>query len=338
MRTGIGPFACRLSRTVASQIFLSAWAVLGVSVVLPSDTARAAEFGADPWVKGFTDIYAGILPSAPGFYFRTDAYHYEASAERTVLNGFVQANVEQDLTATIATLTYVTPWKILGGTYAFGVAPAMMAVDVNVGIGLPAITGPLGLITIGPFNFETGDTNLAPGDTGIIPVILGWNAGNFHWNFALFGLAPTGDYSTRQLANTSLNHWAIMPRVAATYFDPKTGWQLNGSAIYVFNFENEATDYLSGEILNLEGNITKNFGRWGVGVTGYAMIQPTGDSGAGARLGSFESRVNGIGPLITYTLGDPRNPLTFIGKYYQEFDAKNTFEGHSFDIAFTAKF
>lgn len=27
--------------------------------------------------------------------------------------------------------------------------------------------------------------------------------------------------------------------------DPKTGWQLNGSAIYVFNFENEATDYLS---------------------------------------------------------------------------------------------
>jgi hypothetical protein len=50
------------------------------------------------------------------------------------------------------------------------------------------------------------------------------------------------------------------------------------------------------------------------------------------------SRVNGIGPLITYTLGDPKNPLTFIGKYDQEFDAKNTFEGRSFDIAVTAKF
>lgn len=129
-----------------------------------------------------------------------------------------------------------------------------------------------------------------------------------------------------------------MPRVAATYFDPKTGWQLNGSAIYVFNFENEATDYTSGEILNLEGNVTKNFGRWGVGVSAYAMIQTTGDSGAGARLGDFESSVNGIGPILTYTLEDPRNPLTFIGKYYQEFDAKNTFEGHTFDLAFTAKF
>ena len=100
----------------------------------------------------------------------------------------------------------------------------------------------------------------------------------------------------------------IMTCVAATYFDPKSGWQLNGSAIYVFNFENEATDYTSGEILNLEGNVTKNFGRWGVGVSAYAMIEITGDSGAGARLGDFESSVNGIGPILTYTLGRSAQP------------------------------
>jgi hypothetical protein len=318
------------------QILLACLLALA-AFLAPATSSRAAEFGANPWVKGFTDIYAGIVPSVPGFYFRTDVYHYEGSAERTVLNGFVQLGVDQDLTATLATLTYVTPWKILGGTYAFAVVPAMMAVDVNVGIGLPAFTGRRGN-SFGPFNFEAGDTNLAPGDTGIVPLLLGWDRGNFHWNVAAFALAPTGDYSRRQLANTSLNHWAIMPRVAATYFNPKTGWQLNGAAIYVVNFENEATDYLSGDILNLEGNVTKNFGRWGLGVTGYAMIQTTPDSGAGARLGAFESRVNGIGPLVTYTLGDPRNPLTFIAKYYEEFDAKNTFEGHSFTAAFTAKF
>jgi hypothetical protein len=38
-----------------------------------------------------------------------------------------------------------------------------------------------------------------------------------------------------------------MPRVAATYSDPKAGWQLNGSAIYAFNFENEAANYHSGD-------------------------------------------------------------------------------------------
>ena len=67
-----------------------------------------------------------------------------------------------------------------------------------------------------------------------------------------------------------------MPRLAATYFDPKTGWQVNGAAIYSVNWENPATDYETGDILNLEGAITKNFGRVGVGVAGYAMIQTTG--------------------------------------------------------------
>ena len=42
--------------------------------------------------------------------------------------------------------------------------------------------------------------------------------------------------------------------------------------------------------------------------------------------------------FLSYTVGNPANGLTFIGKYYQEFDAKNTFEGNAFDIAFTAKF
>jgi len=108
---------------------------------------------------------------------------------------------------------------VLGGTYAFGIVPSIMAVDVDVGIQLPGFTGPRGN-TFGPTNFDVSDHNLALGDTGLIPIVLGWNAGNFHWSMSAFGLAPTGDYDTRQLANASLNRWAVMPRLAATYFDP----------------------------------------------------------------------------------------------------------------------
>jgi hypothetical protein len=164
MRRGIDPSRSWVARARRLSVSLGLLALLVLAISVPSRSARSAEFGADPWIKGFTDIYAGILPTAPGVYFRTDAYHYQGSAERTVFNGFVQLGVEQELTATIATLTYITPWKILGGTYAFGIVPAMMAVDVTVGIGLPQITGPLGR-TFGPFNFEFGETNLAPGDT-----------------------------------------------------------------------------------------------------------------------------------------------------------------------------
>ena len=46
------------------------------------------------------------------------------------------------------------------------------------------------------------------------------------------------------------------------------------------NWENPGTNYETGNILNLDGAITKNFGRWGVGAVGYAMIQTTGDSGS----------------------------------------------------------
>jgi hypothetical protein len=102
-----------------------------------------------------------------------------------------------------------------------------------------------------------------------------------------------------------------MPRFAATYFNPKTGWQVNGAAVYSVNWENPATHYETGDILNLEGAITKNFGALGVGAVAYAMIQTTPDSGAGARLGAFESKVYGAGPIVTYSMGG----LTLLAVY-----------------------
>jgi len=316
----------------------SAGVVLGVVAGLAPWICHAAEFGTGPWLKGYSDIFAGIVPAAPGFYFRGDAYHYEASAGTLVFNGRVSLDVDQDMTASLFALTYVTPWKFLGGTYAIVAAPAVMANDVNVGIGLPAFTGPRGR-TFEPIEVNVGDTNLALGDTAFAPLVLGWDAGNFHWNFSLFGLAPTGDYDVNQLANTSLNHWAIMPRLGATYFDPRTGWQLNGVFVYSWSFKNPETEYETGQILNLEGSVVKNFGPLGLGAVGYAMIQTTGDSGAGARLGSFESRVYGIGPILTFTTSaDPNKSLTVLVKGYHEFDAEHTFEGNVVDVAASFKF
>ncbi len=247
---------------------------------------------------------------------------------------------EEKYLVDVLSLTYVTPLKILGGTYAVNVTPTVMQMDVNVGVGLPSVILPVGPgIPTGPISITRGDTTVAQGDTVFSPLILGWQEGNFYWNFALFGFAPTGEYSKNELANTSLNHWAVMPRLAASYFNPKTGFQVSGAAIYSWNFENPATDYKTGEILNLDGSITKNFGALGVGGVGYAMIQTTGDSGSGARLGSFESRVYGAGPIVTYTLGaGTPTALTLIAKWYAEFDAQNTFEGNTVDVAASFKF
>ena len=67
-------------------------------------------------------------------------------------------------------------------------------------------------------------------------------------------------------------------------------------------------------------------GPLGVGVVSYAMIQTTPDSGSGARLGSFESRVYGVGPIVSFTTSaDPSKALTVLAKWYSEFDAEHTF-------------
>jgi hypothetical protein len=206
-----------------------------------------------------------------------------------------------------------------------------MESNVDVGLTLSAPNLP---IPVGPIGVSFIDSNVAFGDTALAPAVIGWNSGNFYWNAALFVLAPTGDYSTSQLANTSLHRWALMPRIAGTYFDPKTGWQASANIVYSVSFENPATDYETGEILNLEGSITTNFGALGVGGVAYAMIQTTPDSGAGARLGAFESKVYGAGPIITYSMGG----LTLLAKWYAEFDAENTFEGNIVDAAASFKF
>ncbi len=320
-----------VARAFVAAVFSLA-ALAGAAV--PS---HAAEFGTGTWLKGYTDVFAGVIPPVPGVYVRTDLYMYQGSAEAVIFNGRIGLEVEQDMKATILGVSYVTPWKLFGGTYAVAVAPTMVASSVEVGIELPAFTGPRGR-RFGPTEIDVLDTELALGDTAFSPFLLGWHSGKMHWVFGLYGLAPTGEYNVNHLANTSLNRWAIMPQFSMTYFDPAAGWQASGNAVYSFSFKNDETDYDTGEILNLEGSVTKTFGRWAIGGVAYAMIQTTGDSGAGARLGDFKSRVYGAGPIVTYTIGEPTNPLTVFFKYYKEFEARNTFEGEIFDAGFSFKF
>jgi hypothetical protein len=338
LRGSVSPFrrarGIRLQGTGIVPMLLAT----ALTAVMGAGGAGAAEYGTGPWVRGYTDIFGGVLPTVPGVYVRTDAYHYEGDADRTIFDGRVGLSVDEDYTASIFALSYVTPLKILGGTYAVAVVPTVVAMNVDVGIRLPPFTGPRGR-SFGPLDFNISESKFAQGDSVIAPLMLGWNAGNFHWNVAAFGFVPTGDYDRKDLANTSLNHWAVMPRIAATYFDPKTGWEATGAAVYTVNWENHATDYETGNILNLDGAITKNFGALGVGGVAYAMIQTTGDSGSGARLGAFESRVYGVGPIVSYTLGaGTAMPLTLLAKWYHEFGAENTFEGDTLDAAVSFKF
>ncbi len=65
------------------------------------------------------------------------------------------------------------------------------------------------------------------------------------------------------------------------------------------------------------------------GLVGYHYQQITGDNGAGATLGSFDGRVTGLGPDITYMLMCGKVPVSTELKVFHEFDVENRTEGNA---------
>ena len=76
-----------------------------------------------------------------------------ASVGATIFDGRIGVSVDQDYTATLPALNIVTPWKIFGGTWAMAVVPSMIAMNVDVGLEIPAFTGPRGN-RFGPFHVK----------------------------------------------------------------------------------------------------------------------------------------------------------------------------------------
>ncbi len=113
-----------------------------------------------------------------------------------------------------------------------------------------------------------------------------------------------------------------------TYFDAKRGHELSMTAGFTFNGENPATDYKTGTEFHVEWALMQHVSKtFAFGIAGYHYQQITGDSGAGARIGSFEGRVTGLGPDITYTFMCGKIPISTELKYFREFDVENRLTG-----------
>jgi hypothetical protein len=97
---------------------------------------------------------------------------------------------------------------------------------------------------------------------------------------------------------------------------------------FTYNFLNTTTQYQSGVDFHLDWGASQFLSKqFFIGLVGYAYDQVTADSGAGDRVGSFESRVFAVGPQLGYIF-----PIAgkqgFLGlKSYGEFGAKNRPEG-----------
>lgn len=100
--------------------------------------------------------------------------------------------------------------------------------------------------------------------------------------------------------------------------------------MFDYNFENNDTDYRTGNEVHVDFIAAKHWGPLAVGLGGYAYHQVTGDSGSGAILGDFKGRAYSLGPQVRYQF----ERFSVTAKYQEEFNVVNKPEGNKFALDF----
>jgi hypothetical protein len=286
------------------------------AMLVAASSARADEGGVSFWLPGTYGSLAAV-PGQPGWSFATFNYYDAVSAQKSfdfVRGGSIEAGVNSRVDFQYFYPTYVFATPVLGGQASLG----MGGLFGNNGTSIfGTLTGPGGNSISGSRSDSvTGIGDLYPTAT------LKWNQGVNNFMTYLTGDIPVGAYEANRLANLGIGHGAVDAGGGYTYFDPQTGHEFSAVIGATYNLINPSTDYQNGIDAHLDWGASQFLNEHvHVGAVGYFYDQITGDSGSGAKLGSFESRVIGVGPQIgfLFPIADMQGYVNLKG--YGEFDA-----------------
>jgi hypothetical protein len=305
------------SKVVCAAAISAAW--LGVV-----EQVIGAESGFSIYPLGSMSFSAGTTPP-PGFYATSVLGYYRANFARDNLFGGVAAlGLDLKFVQSALNLLYVPQHEFLGARLGVSVTAPVGCIDLQAN-----------LVVLQSRSAATSGCGL--GDMSG-RVQLGWTRGDFSHTLYLTGFAPTGRYDKGFNPNIGLNRPAIDVTWAASWLERQSSIELSGSAGFTFNFENTATQYLSGNEFHLEWAVGKKFGTVQLGFGGYHYWQITPDSGPGATLGGFKGRTNGIGPAASWGTQIADHAVVFSGRFFVEYDVMNRFQGTSSTLSATVRF
>jgi hypothetical protein len=271
---------------------------------------------------------AVFLPP-PGTYLQDLNYAFSGSADGALDFGgiSVTSGVSGDLYYNLPVALWVTNNKVLGGNLALTAIAPIGWKDVSAGASL-AVPG--GAIVSG--RVQGDDTNL--GDP-VVGAMVGWHRGNWHWNIATQVNIPIGYWKQGNLSNIGFNRWAFDTSAAVTHLDLTTGLELSAAGGFTFNLENPDTNYKTGTEFHFEFGAVQNLSKqFAIGLNGYFYQQVQGDSGAGARLGSFKGRVLALSPVVNWNFQIGKIPVSSSLKYFRDLDVKNRLKGDGGILSF----
>ena len=323
---------------------------LAAALALVSHASFADEGGVSFWIPGFYGSLAAT-PQQPGWSLVNMYYHTTVSAgadvsrAREITIGKIPANLSANLSANlnatgdigIVIPSYVFATPVLGGQLAVGAIASYGRASTSLaGTLTGALTLPgFGSIPFGPRSDSISDSVWGFGD--LLPLAsLRWNNGVHNVMTYMTGDIPIGAYDSTRLSNIGIGHGALDGGGGYTYFNPQTGHEFSAVLGFTYNFENRSTQYQNGVDMHLDWAASKFITKqWQMGLVGYTYQQLSCDSGAGDRVGCFESRVSGIGPQLGYIipLGELQGYVNL--KAYKEFNAAHRPDGWNTWLTFS---
>jgi len=283
---------------------------------------HADEGGVSFWLPGQFGSFAAV-PGMPGWTIPAIYLHNSVSvdADKVLPVGLaLTTGLDARVNLAFVAPTYIFETPVAGGQASVGLGFGGGHSSVSI---TGTVTGPLGNTISGRReDSRSGITDMYP------TASLKWNHGVHNTMVYTMADVPVGTYDADRLANLGINHWALDAGAGYTFFNPKTGTEASAVLGFTYNWENPDTDYQNGVDSHLDYAASQMLSpQLQIGMVGYAYYQLTGDSGAGAMLGDFKSRVFGIGPQVGYFFDVGGSKWYFNLKGYYEFEAKNRPEG-----------
>ena len=312
-------------------------AALLVCFVIVANPKVSWAGGGQAYTNGSEDFGVGKLPP-PSLYYIHYTNYYNSDDFKDDEGDSVPGAPETTTFANTSRLLWVTPYKILGGTYATHVFVPIVYTENEFDDTLAFTRTP------GP---EDQD-KFGLGNVIFSPFIVGWHGNDFHSFINLVDIfIPTNtDNDPRDSVNLGNEFWTFQPVFAFSYFPG----QFEVSAKFMYDISTSDSDHIVtvDEALQLgqpglagqEG--TRKPGQefhfdyvaayhlnnnWEMGAVGYFYQQVTDDQIDGVDVNNRKGRVLGVGPGVKYNFNDL--DLSLIGKAYFETLAENRNEGVS---------
>lgn len=303
--------------------YSQAIAIASLSLLATTQNSLAAPNGNPTLPGGTTQFFIAEFPPVTGNYLQVIS-SYSTADQFNDHKG--DKAYDQDMETFAQTLRFTTTWdkSILGSDITISEIIGTY-VDFKTDIHTPY--GNIGL----------NDDGLT--DILFEPLILQWNRGENKQLQMVAGLGfvlPVGTYSKSHDVNVSGHYFSLAPRVAVKY-KFENGMEAAVSPMVNINWENNDTNYKTGDEVTVDYLLAYHKNNWRMGVTGYYYNQLEEDERDGQSIANSKTEALAIGPAFQYQFMNGKGPLVS-ASWIKDVESKNKSEAETFWLSAAIKY